>query len=142
MKTNAFAARAIAIAIPLIMVSCNKGQQEPAPDGPEPAAEPAAPAKPAADYSTPEATIKTLIAACTAKDKAGLSACFSKTSEGEFKSIVEQTATDEEWTEFFDFFKGATITGSDGPKVAVTPTKHAAEITLAKEGSDWKVMGF
>lgn len=137
--------RTIALTIPLLITGCNEDPKAPEADGPKPAAEPAAPAepaKPAADYSTPEATIKTLIAACAAKDKAGLSACFSKASEGEFKSIVEQTATEEEWTEFFEFFKGATITGSEGPKVAVKLTKRDEEITLAKEGSDWKVMGF
>ena len=140
MKTNALAARAFAIAIPLIIASCNEGQQDPAPEDPKPVAE--EPAKPAADYSSPEATVKTLIDACAKKDKAAVAACFSKSSEGEFRPIIEQTASDEMWTEFFDLFKGAKVTGSDGDKVSVKLTKRDETIGLKKEGDIWKVMGF
>jgi len=139
MKTNAFAARAIAIAIPLIIASCNEGQQDPAPEDPKPVAEPA---KPAADYSSPEATVKTLIDACANKDKAAVAACFSKSSEGEFKPIIEQTASDEMWTEFLDLFNGAKVTGSDDDTVNVKLTKRDETIGLKKEGDEWKVMGF
>lgn len=142
MNTNALAARALAIAIPLIIASCNESQEEIVPGDPKPVAEEAKPIQPAADYASPEATVKTLIAACADKDKAALAACFSESSEGEFRPIIEQTATDEMWNEFFDLFKGATVTGSDGDKVNVKLTKRDETIGLKKEGDVWKIMGF
>jgi hypothetical protein len=104
------------------------------------AAEPAAPVTP--DHSTPESAVRTLIAACAAGDKAGVAACFSKASEGEFKPLVEQTADEETWADFFDFFKGAEVTGSEDGMVRVTLVDRDEEIELVEEDGAWKVVGF
>ena len=128
-----------------MITACDLKSKKARDEGPEPAVgaeAPAPAAKPAADYSSPEATVKTLIKACADQDKAAVAACFSKSSEGEFRPIIEQTASDEMWTEFFDLFKGAELTGSDGDKVDVKLTKRDETIGLKKEGDEWKVMGF
>jgi NAD(P)-dependent dehydrogenase (short-subunit alcohol dehydrogenase family) len=141
MKRNALAIRALAIATPFAIAACDVAIEGSLDEDTEIPVEAAAPA-PAADYSSPEATVRTLIKACAEKDKAAVAACFSKAGEGEFRPIIEQTASDEMWTEFFELFNGAAVTGSDGDKVDVKLSKRDEQINVAKEGGDWKVMGF
>lgn len=94
------------------------------------------------DFSSAKATITTLIKACAAGDKATLAACFSRDCEGEFKGIAEQTADDEMWQSFFEFFAGATITGAEGDVVNVKLTARDEQISLKEEGGKWRVVGF
>jgi hypothetical protein len=98
------------------------------------------------DLSTPEATVKTLIAASEAKDKDNLSACFSKNAAGEFQSIVNKTLTDKQLNELKIFFTGAIITSShlEGNNAVVSLKLNSREenIALAKEGEQWLILDF
>ena len=98
------------------------------------------------DQSTPEATIKTLIDVSSKKDKQGLSLCFSKQSAGEFKSIVNQTLSDDDLTELKEMFENAKIlsTRIDGTRavVSIHLTKRDEEISMAKENENWVILDF
>ena len=98
-------------------------------------------------FDSPEATIKTLIAAAIARDLDLLSQCFSGEAPGEFGAIVNKTASDEELDSFAEFFTGAKITGSqtveeDKAVVDVKLTSRDEKISLVKTADGWKVLDF
>lgn len=102
-----------------------------------------------ADFSTPEATVKTMIAAVTANDADVLSATFSPQAEGEFEDVRMKTLSRDDWAEFKRMFDGAqvleTFINPDTPDEAVVRVqlKEGEErIHLAKEGSNWRIRGF
>lgn len=98
------------------------------------------------DLSNPEATINTLIKACTEKDKDGLSRCFSKNSEGEFKSIVDKTISDKDLNEMKATFEKASILSSEveGSKAMVSlQLKNRVErIIMTQENENWVILEF
>lgn len=106
------------------------------------------------DFSSAEAAMKTMIAACTAKDKALAGKCFAKDCEGEFNSIKDGSAKDGMWNDLFEMFSVAKIAKVDAPagsktaKIDITmknPKNGEEEkesITMVLEGSDWKIQGF
>ncbi|MBI2921953.1 MAG: hypothetical protein HYY18_12775 [Planctomycetes bacterium] len=106
------------------------------------------------DFSSAEAAMKTMIAACTAKDKALVGKCFAKECEGEFKSIKDGSAKDGMWNDLFEMFSVAKIAKVDAPagsktaKIDITmknPKNGEEEketINMVQEGADWKIQGF
>jgi hypothetical protein len=98
------------------------------------------------DLSTPESTIKTLIEASAKKDKEGLSLCFSKQSAGEFKTIVDQTLSEQDLTELQEMFSNAkilSITEDDSKAVvAIQLNNREEEISMAKENENWVILDF
>lgn len=130
------------------MVGCGSSTTEPVAD-PEPAD--AGKGEAADRWSTPEGAVKTFIAAAAEEDVDLLSQSFSADSEGEFRSLVEKTATAEMLGELKEMFAEATVTstraGEDGTTASVKvrlPRSSREEETLymVKEGDDWKVRGF
>ena len=75
-----------------------------------------------------------------------MSMCFSKDAAGEFSIIVNQTATADQVNEFAEFFGGAEVGEAklDGDRayVKVKLTSRNENITVKKEGDDWKVVDF
>lgn len=95
-----------------------------------------------ANFSSPEATVATLIQACAAGDKTTLGACFAEDCEKEFKPLADPSGEDEMFRSFFDFFQGAEITGSEGSVVNVKLSARDEQIHLKKEDGKWKIVGF
>ena len=92
------------------------------------------------DLSTPESTIKTLIEASAKKDKEGLSLCFSKQSAGEFKTIVDQTLSEQE---MFGNAKVLSVIEDDSKAiVSVELNNRKEEISMAKENENWVILDF
>lgn len=98
------------------------------------------------DLSTPESTIKTLLEASAKKDKEGLSLCFSKQSAGEFKTIVDQTLSEQDLTELQEMFGNAKVLSviEDDSKaiVSVELNNRKEEISMAKESENWVILDF
>jgi hypothetical protein len=98
------------------------------------------------DLSTPESTIKTLIEASSKKDKEGLSKCFSKQSAGEFKTIVNQTLSEQDLTELQEMFGNAKVLSviEDDSKavVSVELNNRKEEISMAKQNENWVILDF
>lgn len=101
----------------------------------------------AGDFSTPEDAVKTLVKAAEAKDLDLLSKCFSQEAAGEFQSIVDKSVSPEQLNEFAEFFGGAVVGTAKMNEdsiayVPVTLTSRDENITMTKEGNDWKVLDF
>lgn len=100
-------------------------------------------------FSTPDAAVTTFFEAAETKDVEVLSVCFSKNSDGEFRSLVEKTTSDEMLDELRDMFQGATITSTDASdqeavvEVALPNFDRGEEtLNLVKEGDAWRIRGF
>ncbi len=97
------------------------------------------------DFSTPEASIKSLIKASAKKDKDALSLCFSKESK-EFKEIVDKTISDGDLEELKQLFANATIKGVEEKDnlalVSIKLSSRDEEIQMKKENNNWVVFDF
>jgi hypothetical protein len=102
-----------------------------------------------ADFSTPEATVMSMILAVAANDADVLSASFSPQAEEEFEDVRTKKLTRDDWAEFKGMFDGArvleTFINPDTPDEAVVRVQlkeREERIYLAKEGGSWRIRGF
>ena len=102
-----------------------------------------------ADFTSPEAVVKTMIAAIDARDADLLSKCFSSEAKGEFTALREKRVSESDWVEMKRMFDGAlvgeTFLRPDDPNRAVVSVQlksRAERISVVKEGRGWGIVGF
>ena len=61
------------------------------------------------DLSTPRSAAESFFDACAAQDRELLAECFSKGAEGEFRVLIDKTATAESLAELKEMFRGAEV---------------------------------
>lgn len=130
--------RHYALALAIVLAGCGKEEPKPAPN-----------AGASGKFATPDATIKTLVAACKAKKKEDVAACFAKDAEGEFQKLRKLEIPEGEWVEVFGdlgAFEVVKVNQADKSSstatVEVTFKSKKEEIHMVKEGNDWKIQGF
>jgi hypothetical protein len=103
----------------------------------------------AGSFGSPEDAVKSFISAANAKDAEALSKCFSSTCQGEFKKLLNKTASAEDLAELAEMFKGASVgeakTEGNSSKVEVKLPEHprgSEKLDVVKEGDAWKIQGF
>jgi hypothetical protein len=102
----------------------------------------------APDLSTPERTVQAFLAAIERADGAALAACFSDSAEGEFADVRAQRLDADDWREWQDLFRGATLgevrTGvSPGVAHASLKLRERDEtLHLVRERDGWRITGF
>ncbi len=108
------------------------------------------PAPVAADFSTPEGTVKAFFKGCADRDLEAISRCFSKDAAGEFRVIIDKTATAKELDELYKMFKDASIAGTkrigeERADVGVLLPNHPRgkeTLSLLNRDGTWKILDF
>jgi hypothetical protein len=104
-------------------------------------------------FATPEATVKTFLAAAAAKDPGMLAKCFAENAEEEFAAIREQKLAAKDLEEIAAMFGAGRVlsaaTAGDGKSATVRIAMRRGgeeseeEISLAPdEHGEWKIVGF
>jgi hypothetical protein len=123
------------------------------PPGWPPAFPPLAPPTGQADFSTPEATVRTFIQACTAKNADLMSQCLSAQAEGELKAMRDKQLTPEQLEQIKGAAEGATILDTTdvtlaGARVTVKLPARGNRpegndtFNMVKEGDAWRIRDF
>lgn len=97
-----------------------------------------------ADFSTPEATVRTFIRACEANDLDLISQCFSERAAEEFDSVRDKTISSKELAKLTRRFKGGILgetrkIGDTAVSVDVRVSGSLEVTILQKRGGLWKI---
>lgn len=114
---------------------------------PQPPAAGAPPGPAAGDFSTPRATLATLLAAATARDTSLLARCFAPNAAEEFAPLRDGTASAEALAELADLLAGATIGDEalQGPEQATVGLRYSGrqeEVSLMRTAAGWQIVDF
>jgi hypothetical protein len=125
----------LSLATILPLMSCSN-------DKPTDATPATAPSAPAADYSSPEKAVATLIAACARGEKSAVGACFHPEAAGEFKTLLDGSVSEKDFRGLCEMFAGARVLGVDGERVKVQLSKREETLAMKQDGAAWKVLDF
>ncbi|MBK9385098.1 MAG: hypothetical protein IPN34_09820 [Planctomycetes bacterium] len=103
---------------------------------------PSTPSAVAADHSSPEKAVATLIAACARGDKAAVGACFHPEAAGEFKSLLDGSVSEKDFRGLCEMFAGARVLLVEGEAVKVQLSKREETLAMKQDGEAWKVLDF
>ena len=136
------------VVLGLILLSGCGGESVASSRAPRAQLEPIAPPPtPAADFSTPTAAVKTLLAAAAAGDTATVSQCFAANADREFAPLMDHSATPMQFQEFADFLTDASVgtervaVNGGSALVAIALRTRDEEIRLTRSDNAWKIVG-
>ena len=100
-------------------------------------------------FETPTQAAESFCSAAQKKDLEALSQCFSSSCEGEFKTLVDKSASSKSLDELSEMFKEATVKSEkiqeNSARVEVSLPNHRRKketLNLVKEDGAWKISGF
>ena len=101
------------------------------------------------DFSTPGSAARSFFEACASRDRDRLAECFSASAEGEFKPIVDKSASDESLAELSEMFREAEVVEEkiDGDRARVRVSlkwegRKEETLYMVREQGRWVISGF
>jgi PBP1b-binding outer membrane lipoprotein LpoB len=99
-----------------------------------------------ADFTNAKTAVDTFVAAAQAKDLEALSQCFDPANPGEFQSLIDKTATENQLQKLASHFEGAKVmtvqANGDDATARVSIQGGEEDIQIKKTASGWKIINF
>jgi PBP1b-binding outer membrane lipoprotein LpoB len=99
-----------------------------------------------ADFTNAKTAVDTFVAAAQAKDLDVLSQCFDPDNPGEFQSLIDKSATENQLEKLASHFEGAKVktvqANGDDASAKVSVKGGEEDIQIKKTAAGWKIVNF